>query len=110
LHHLRHFGVGHFLLGGIGAALGGGPSPLGQTANIGCPMLGLFGEEDVNPTPEDVANFDEELTKNGKTHEFHSYAGAGHGFHCEARASYQPEAAADASANVAPHSVAVLPW
>jgi len=50
------------------------------------------------------------LTKNGKTHEFHSYAGAGHGFHCEARASYQPEAAADASANVAPHSVAVLPW
>ena len=83
---------------------------MGQTANIGCPMLGLFGEEDVNPTPEDVANFDEELTKNGKTHEFHSYAGAGHEFHCEARASYQPEAAADASANVAPHSVAVLPW
>jgi carboxymethylenebutenolidase len=73
-------------------------------------MLGLFGEEDVNPTPEDVANFDEELTKNGKPHEFHSYAGAGHGFDCEARASYQPEAAADASANVAPHSVAVLPW
>ena len=29
---------------------------MGQTANIGCPMLGLFGEEDVNPTPEDVAN------------------------------------------------------
>ena len=28
---------------------------MGQTANIGCPMLGLFGEEDVNPTPEDVA-------------------------------------------------------
>ena len=85
-----------FYGGGIGSALGDGLSPLEQTANIGCPMLGLFGEEDANPTPEDVANFDSELTKNGKTHEFHSYAGAGHGFHCEARASYRPEAAADA--------------
>lgn len=85
-----------FYGGGIGAALGDGPSPLEQTANIGCPMLGLFGEEDANPAPEDVANFDAELTKNGKTHEFHSYAGAGHGFHCEARASYRPEAATDA--------------
>ncbi|MCH9016153.1 MAG: dienelactone hydrolase family protein [Chloroflexi bacterium] len=84
-----------FYGGGIGTALGGGPSPLEQTSNIGCPVLGLFGEEDTNPTPEDVAKMDEELTKYGKTHEFHSYAGAGHGFHCEARASYMPEAAAD---------------
>ncbi|MCH8800372.1 MAG: dienelactone hydrolase family protein [Chloroflexi bacterium] len=84
-----------FYGGGIGTALGDGPSPLEQTSNIGCPVLGLFGEEDTNPTPEDVAKMDEELTKYGKTHEFHSYAGAGHGFHCEARASYMPEAAAD---------------
>ncbi|MCI0801015.1 MAG: dienelactone hydrolase family protein, partial [Chloroflexi bacterium] len=66
-----------FYGGGIGTALGGGPSPLEQTSNIGCPVLGLFGEEDTNPTPEDVAKMDEELTKYGKTHEFHSYAGAG---------------------------------
>ena len=84
-----------FYGGGIGTALGDGPSPLEQTSNIGCPVLGLFGEEDTNPTPEDVAKMDEELTKYGKTHEFHSYAGAGHGFHCDARASYKPEAAAD---------------
>ena len=85
-----------FYGGGIGMSLGDGPSPLEQTANISCPMLGLFGEEDTNPTPEDVANFDAELTKHEKTHEFHSYAGAGHGFHCETRASYRSEAAADA--------------
>ena len=85
-----------FYGGGIGTALGDGPSPLEQTANIGCPMLGLFGEEDANPTPEDVAKMDAELTNYGKTHEFHSYAGAGHGFHCETRASYRQEAAADA--------------
>jgi carboxymethylenebutenolidase len=85
-----------FYGGGIGNALGDGPSPLEQTANIGCPMLGLFGVEDANPTPEDVAKMDSALTTNGKAHEFHSYDGAGHGFHCETRASYRPEAAADA--------------
>jgi carboxymethylenebutenolidase len=85
-----------FYGGGIGNALGGGPSPLEQTANIGCPMLGLFGVEDANPTPDDVAKMDSKLTTHGKAHEFHSYDGAGHGFHCETRASYRPEAAADA--------------
>ena len=85
-----------FYGGGIGNSLGDGPSPLEQTANIGCPMLGLFGVEDANPTPDDVAKMDSELTTHGKAHEFHSYDGAGHGFHCETRASYRPEAAADA--------------
>jgi carboxymethylenebutenolidase len=59
-------------------------------------VLSLFGEEDANPTPADVADMDTELSKNGKAHEFHSYPGAGHGFHCEARDSYRPDAAADA--------------
>jgi carboxymethylenebutenolidase len=85
-----------FYGGGIGVPLGDGPSPLEQTANIHCPVLGLFGEEDTNPSPEDVSEIDTELTKHGKTHEFHSYAGAGHGFHCEVRDSYRPEAATDA--------------
>ena len=85
-----------FYGGGIGNALGDGPSPLEQTANIGCPMLGLFGVEDANPTPDDVAKMESKLTTHGKAHEFHSYDGAGHGFHCETRASYRPEAAADA--------------
>ena len=89
-------GIVGFCGGGIGMALGDGPSPLEQTANIGCPVLGLFGDEDANPTPEDVAKIDPAMTKHEKTHEFHSYAGAGHGFHCEARASYRPEATADA--------------
>ena len=73
-----------------------GPSPLDQTANIGCPVLGLFGEEDANPTPADVATIEAELQKHGKSYEFHMYPGCGHGFHCDARASYRPEAAKDA--------------
>jgi carboxymethylenebutenolidase len=56
----------------------------------------LFGEEDANPTLDDVANLDAELTKHGKAHEFHNYAGAGHGFHCDVRGSYRAEAAEDA--------------
>ena len=73
-----------------------GPSPLEQTANITAPVLGLFGEDDANPTPADVAAIGEELQKHDKTYEFHIYPGCGHGFNCNARSSYRPEAAADA--------------
>lgn len=86
-----------FYGGRILAPLGGeGPSPLSQTANISSPVLGLFGGDDQNPTPEDVEKISAELTKNNKTHEFHSYPGCGHGFHCNARSSYRPESARDA--------------
>jgi len=85
-----------FYAGGVDMSLVDGPSPLEQAANIHCPMLGLFGEDDANPAPKDVSKMDLELTKHGKTHKFHTYAGAGHGFHCEARESYRPEAAIDA--------------
>ena len=56
----------------------------------------LFGEEDQNPSPADVATIEAELKKHGKTHEFHLYPGCGHGFHCDGRPSYRPEAAKDA--------------
>ena len=73
-----------------------GPSPLDQTAYISAPVLGLFGEDDANPTPADVATIEAELKKHNKTYEFHSYPGCGHGFNCNARDSYRPEAARDA--------------
>ncbi len=73
-----------------------GPSPLEQTANINAAVLGLFGEDDANPTPADVATIGAELEKHNKTYQFHMYPGAGHGFNCNARDSYRPEAAADA--------------
>ena len=85
-----------FYGGNIMGSLGDGASPYDQSANIACPILGLFGEEDANPTLDDVAKIDGELTRLGKAHEFHNYGGAGHGFHCEVRGSYRPEAAQDA--------------
>jgi carboxymethylenebutenolidase len=75
---------------------GGGSAPIEQTAQINAPVLGLFGEEDQNPSPADVATIEAELKKHGKTYEFHMYPGCGHGFHCDGRPSYRPEAAKDA--------------
>ena len=75
---------------------GEGTPPFELTADIGCPVMGLFGEDDPNPNPTDVAKIDDELTKHGKAHQFHSYAGAGHAFMNEGRPSYRGDAAADA--------------
>lgn len=85
-----------FYGGNIFVPWGAGPAPFDGTADIACPVLGLFGEDDPNPSPADVARLDAELTRLGKAHEFHSYAGAGHAFMNEGRPSYRPDAARDA--------------
>jgi carboxymethylenebutenolidase len=86
-----------FYGGRILQPLGGpGPAPIEQTANITAPILGVFGEDDNNPSPADVATVEAELNKHGKTSKFHMYPGCGHGFHCDGRASYRHEAAKDA--------------
>src|ERR1700722_5331575 len=63
--------------------------------NLSCPLLGLFGADDMFPTPAAVATLDAELTKLSKPHEFHSYDGAGHAFFSVDRPAYRPEAAVD---------------
>jgi carboxymethylenebutenolidase len=55
-------------------------SPLELTKDLTCPILGIFGNEDRNPTPEQVNQHEAELKKHGKNYEFHRYDGAGHGF------------------------------
>jgi carboxymethylenebutenolidase len=69
-----------FYGGNIMKPWGDGPSPFDRTAAIRCPLLGIFGADDTNPSPDDVARIDAELARHGKPHEFHSYAGAGHAF------------------------------
>ena len=59
---------------------GPAPSPFDLTAQIACPVVGFFGADDTNPSPDDVKKIDAELTKHGKPHEFHMYEGAGHAF------------------------------
>jgi len=63
--------------------------------NLSCPLLGLFGKEDVYPSPESVAKLDAELTRCDKDHEFYSYDGAGHSFFSVDRPAYRVEAALD---------------
>jgi carboxymethylenebutenolidase len=66
-----------------------------MTKDLACPLLGLFGAEDAHPSPEHVAQMEEELQRHAKTYEFHSYEGAGHGFFWVERPSYRAEAARD---------------
>jgi carboxymethylenebutenolidase len=62
---------------------------------LSCPLLGLFGEEDQNPSPAHAARMQEELDKHGKTYEFRMYRNAGHAFFADYRPSYRAAAAQD---------------
>jgi carboxymethylenebutenolidase len=70
-------------------------APIDYTQDLACPLLGLFGEEDRSPTPEQVAQHERELQKQGKTFEFHMYPKAGHGFFYYDRPNYRQEQAVD---------------
>jgi len=70
-------------------------APIDYTADLSCPLLGLFGEEDPRPSPADVAATEAELKRHGKTYEFHMYQNAGHGFFAVDRPSYRQLAAVD---------------
>jgi len=70
-------------------------APIEYTKDLSCPILGLFGEEDKSPTPEQVTLHEAELKKHNKTYEFHMYPKAGHGFFYYDRAAYRQEQAVD---------------
>ena len=72
-----------------------------QLANLGCPLLGLFGAEDPHPAPAEVAELDRLLTEYGKEHEMHTYEGAGHGFFNTDRPAYRQQQAMDGYARIA---------
>ena len=70
-------------------------SPIDFTKNLSCPLLGLFGNEDRAPSPEQVNQHEAELKKHKKNYEFHRYDGAGHGFFYYHRPMYRMEQAQD---------------
>jgi carboxymethylenebutenolidase len=70
-------------------------APIEFTAGLSCPLLGLFGNEDRNPSPEEVDRVEAELRRLGKTYRFHRYDEAGHAFFTVERPVYRPAAAAD---------------
>jgi carboxymethylenebutenolidase len=59
------------------------------------PFLGLYGETDKNPPPEDARRFGEMVKAHNPSVEIVVYPGAGHAFHADYRPSYNAAAAAD---------------
>jgi carboxymethylenebutenolidase len=76
-----------------GASLAGEADLLGR---IAAPVLAFWGEQDDLIPLEQVRRLEEAMRRLEKTYEARVYPGAGHGFFCDERASYQPAAAHDA--------------
>ena len=84
-----------FYGGGISRARPGiGLTPLlDELNNLRCRTLHVFGEKDSSITAEDVALIRTRLESLHKPHEINVYPNAGHGFFCEDRPAYEPNAA-----------------
>jgi carboxymethylenebutenolidase len=70
-------------------------APIDLTGHLSAPLLGLFGNDDENPTADQVNRTEAVLRRLGKSYEFHRYDGAGHAFFNTSRVSYRAEQAAD---------------
>ncbi len=69
-------------------------APVDLTGNLSAPLLGLFGIEDQNPSPEETARMEAALQEHGKEYEFHTFEDAGHAFFAIDRPNYRVDAAA----------------
>lgn len=78
-----------FYGGGIGGLLD-------QASKITCPMLLFFGDQDPFIPNEEVENIKATLARLNKSAEVVVYPGAPHGFFCNERDSFRPDAAKDA--------------
>ena len=70
-------------------------APIDLTAQLGCPMIGIFGNDDQHPSPEQVDQHEAALKAAGKSYQFYRYDGAGHAIWNYARDSYRADAAMD---------------
>ena len=68
-------------------------SLIGEVDQLQAPLLGLFGAEDKNPTPEQNQLLADALTAAGKEFTFRTFEDAGHAFFMVDRVSFRPEAA-----------------
>ena len=80
--HISQLAACAIIYGGrIKLAMGEGQAPAIELADrIHCPLAGFFGNEDENPTPDDVDDSSAALTRAGVAHQFHRYDEAGHAF------------------------------
>ena len=78
----------------------GGGIPIDKTPKLRAPVLAFFGEKDAFIPLESVEQLKAEARRHRKAVEVVVYPGAGHGFFCNERASYQKAAAEDAWARL----------
>jgi carboxymethylenebutenolidase len=72
-------------------------SPLEAISDLGCPLLGLYGEEDALIPVADVRELEKRAAATGQPCEVRLYAGAGHAFMNDTRPdAYRADAARDA--------------
>lgn len=77
-------------------AFGPGPVALARTPQITGTLHCFFGSEDASIPREAVAQIRSALETSQIDHQIIEYEGAGHGFFCDRRGSYNSDAAADA--------------
>jgi carboxymethylenebutenolidase len=84
-------------VGACAVFYGGHPNIKPDLAALQAPVLGFYAGKDGFVTPQAVTALDEELTRLGKRHEFHTYPDADHAFFNDHRPEvYDAAAAADA--------------
>jgi carboxymethylenebutenolidase len=71
-------------------------APIDYIADLNIPLLGLFGNDDQNPSPEKVNQLETALKTQGKNYLFYRYDGAGHSFWSYDRPAYRQPQAMDA--------------
>lgn len=81
--------------GGVMRSWGEGATVFERLGDISCPIIGFFGNDDKNPSPEEVDQISAELDRQGIEHDFHRYSGVGHGFQNPARDTARERAAAE---------------
>ena len=72
--------------------------PIGEAAALAAPLLLIYGGKDGGITPAEHARIAQRLGELDKRHVISNHAGAGHGFCCEDRSAYAPQAAEAAHA------------
>jgi carboxymethylenebutenolidase len=72
------------------------PALIEEAASLQTPWLGLFGDDDASIPVESVEQLRTAIGAASVPAEVVRYAGAGHGFHCDARADYHADAAGNA--------------
>ncbi len=75
---------------------GGGAPTITRTPEIQGALYAFFGSNDASISTEEVKQIETELAASDVQHQIFVYPAAGHGFFCDRRDSYQPDAAAAA--------------